>query len=137
MIICIFKSLVGYFILMLIGTNLLGLVVRGLFPSYNRDSLGNLRLVDNTHTRSSILVTFFSGIICLIYIYGLYYYWNIGISLAGVLILVSRLPDLLYEMRTGELISLKNMRKRPIDIVCSFLLWGTLPLIWYSLCYLK
>jgi hypothetical protein len=132
-----FKSLVGYFILMLIGTNLLGLVVRGLFPSYNRDSLGNLRLVDNTHTRSSILVTFFSGIICLIYIYGLYYYWNIGISLAGVLILVSRLPDLLYEMRTGELISLKNMRKRPIDIVCSFLLWGTLPLIWYSLCYLK
>ena len=67
----------------------------------------------------------------------LYYYWNLGIALAGFILTITRLPDLLYEMKTGEKISFKNMQKNTIDVVCNLLSWLTLPLIWYSLCYIK
>ena len=41
---CILKAIAGYFILMFAGTNLLGIVVRGLRPTLKKDSDGNLVL---------------------------------------------------------------------------------------------
>ena len=122
---------------MLIGTNVLGMIVRGIAPSYKRDELGNLHPIDQINSRGGIVIAIISSLVGVIYIYALYHYWNIGIAIAGVFLIISRLPDLLYEMRTGEKISFNNMPKRPIDIVCTLLSWGALPLIWYSLCYLS
>lgn len=136
-LICVLKSILGYFILMLIGTNLLGIIVRGIVPSYKKDELGNIQLAEDINSKAGISITIISSLLLILYIYVLYHYWNIGIAIAGVLLIISRLPDLLYEMKTGEKISLKNMRKRPIDIVCNLLAWISLPLIWYSLCYLN
>lgn len=122
---------------MLIGTNLLGIVVRGLIPSYKKDEFGNLQLAEGVNTRMYIFTTIISTLVSFLYIYALYYYWNIGIAIAGVMLMISRLPDLLYEMRTGEKVTLKNMPKRPLDIIFTLLSWGALPLIWYSLYYLN
>lgn len=134
---CIVKSIIGYFILMFVGTNLLGLLVRGLKPTHVRDNKGNLLELENTSSSTSITMTIIFSIITLAYLYALYYYWNIGILAAGLILMVSRLPDLLFEMKTGIKLGLKNMPKRPIDIILSILSWLALPLIWYSLCYIK
>lgn len=134
MLLCVFKSILGYFILMFIGTNLIDLVVRGLVPAYQKDEKGNLQLVEGTNSRNGIVITIFSILGSGLYIFALYYYWNIGLAVSGLFLMISRMPDLLFELRNGEIITFKNMPKRPIDIVCTLFYWATLPLIWYSLC---
>ena len=133
---CIIKTIIGYFILIFVGTNLLGMVVRGFLPTYKKDSEGNLNPIVDTSSTSSITMTIVSILIGISYLFALYYYWNIGILIAGLILMYARLPDLLFEMRTGEKLTLSNMPKRPVDILFNILSWLTLPLIWYSLCYL-
>lgn len=134
--ICILKAIFGYFILMFVGTNLLGLVVRGIIPSYRKDNEGNIILIQDITSVKSIIITIVFFIITVLYFYALYHYWNIGIVIAGAIMMFTRLPDLLFEIKTGEKINYKNIIKKPIDIFCTLLSWAALPLIWYSLCYL-
>ena len=82
-------------------------------------------------------MTILFSIVSVAYFYALYHYWNIGIMTAGLLLMFTRLPDLLFEMKTGEKINSTNMPKKPIDVMLNILSWLALPLIWYSLCYIK
>lgn len=134
--ICIIKTLVGYFVLMVVGTNLLGLVMRGIIPSYKKDADSTLTLMEDISSSKSIIMTIVFSTVGIAYFYALYHYWNIGIAGAGMIIMFTRLPDLLFEMKTGKKISSSNMPKRPIDVFCSILSWAAAPLIYYSLCYL-
>jgi hypothetical protein len=134
---CILKTIAGYIILMLVGTNLLGIVVRGIFPTHKKDTEGNLVPIENISSTNSIIMTVILTIVSILYFYALYHYWNVGIMTAGLILMFTRLPDLLFEMKTGEKLNSKNMPKRPIDIICTILSWLALPLIWYSFCYLK
>lgn len=134
---CILKAVAGYFILMIIGTNLLGIVARGIRPTLKKDSDGNLVSIEDTSSPSSIIMTILFSIISIAYFYALYRYWNIGIMAAGLILMFTRLPDLLFEMKTGEKINSANMPKKPVDVLLNILSWLALPLIWYSLCYLK
>jgi len=134
---CILKAIAGYFILMFVGTNLLGIVVRGFRPTFRKDSDGNLASIVDTSSTGSIIMTILFSIISVAYFYALYHYWNIGIMTAGLLLMFTRLPDLLFEMKTGEKVNSTNMSKKPIDVLLNILSWLALPLIWYSLCYIK
>jgi hypothetical protein len=134
---CILKAIAGYFILMFVGTNLLGIVVRGFRPTFKKDSDGNLASTVDTSSTGSIIMTILFSIISVAYFYALYHYWNIGIMTAGLLLMFTRLPDLLFEMKTGEKVNSTNMSKKPIDVLLNILSWLALPLIWYSLCYIK
>jgi hypothetical protein len=133
---CILKSIVGYFILMLIGTNLWGIVVRGLRPTFKRITKENLESIENINNGGSIITILFS-IIGVEYFLLLYQYWNIGIMVAGLLLMFARLPDLIIEIRTGKKINSNNMPKRPLNVLLNIFSWLALPLIWYSLCYVK
>lgn len=134
---CILKAIAGYFILMFVGTNLLGIVVRGLRPTLKKDSEGNLVSMVDTSSTGSIIMTILFSLIGIAYFYALYHYWNIGIMTAGLILMFTRLPDLLFEMKNGEKINSANMPKKSIDVMLNILSWLALPLIWYSLCYLK
>ncbi len=132
----IIKTFVTYFVIMFLSTNLLGLFVRGILPSVQKDLDGNLIETDRTSARS-IIITISSLIISLIYIYILYKYLNFGIAIAGIIIMISRLPDLLLEMKTGDKKAYKDLIKKPIGILTSALDWGAVPLIYYSFCCLS
>ena len=137
---CILKSILGYLVLMLAGTNLLSIIVRGILPTYKKDADGNLQLTMDAKPSGGIVITIVFCVITILYFYALYHYWNIGIVVAAGMLIVSRIPDLLFEMRTGEKFTLKNrknMPNRPVDFICKLLSWGALPLTWYSLCYLN
>lgn len=136
-LICILKSILGYFLLMFIGTNLIGLVIRGMKRSYKKDEQGNFQIVEDITSFRSILMTIIFSIVNILYLYGLLYYWNGGIAISGAMLMLTYIPDLLFEMRTGKKINSRNMPKKPIYIVSTAISWGALPLIWYSLCFLK
>lgn len=136
-LISILKTIIAYLILLFVGTNLLGIVFRGLLPTHRKDSDGNLVvLINPANTRSTIITVIFT-LISVLYLYALYHFWNVGIMLSGLIIMLTRIPDLLFEMKTGERIKLKNIPKQPIDIFCTILSWFALPLIWCSFYYLK
>lgn len=134
---CILKAIAFYLILMFAGTNLLGVVVRGIRPTLKKDSDGNLISTVDTTSTGSIIMTILFSLITIAYFYALNHYWNILIMTAGLILMFTRLPDLLFEMKTGEKINSTNMPKKPIDVMLNILSWLALPLIWYSLCYLK
>ena len=134
---CILKSIAGYFIMMYIGVNLLGIVVRGLRPTFKKDEDGNLISIIDTSSSASKTMTITFTIIGITYFYALYHFWNIGILIAGLILMFTRLPDLLLEMKTGEKTTMKNISKTHLDVVFNILSWLALPLVWYSLSYLK
>ncbi|MFY9462097.1 MAG: hypothetical protein WAP51_02755 [Candidatus Sungiibacteriota bacterium] len=83
--ISIIKAVVAWFIIVYLGTNFVGMIGRGFFEK---------PLVSGNHavTLMSILATI--GI-CIY----LYYYWGILFLIAIVLVMISRIPDLYWEVR--------------------------------------
>lgn len=98
---CIIKAVAGYLILMFASTNLLGMVVRGMRTTHTKNNEGDLIAMENISSRPSIIMTIMFSVISVLYLYALYHYWNIGVLLAGLILMLTRLPDLLFEMRMG------------------------------------
>lgn len=133
-LLCIFKSTIGYIILLFVSTNLIGLFVRGLVPSYYLDENKTIQPVEDITSTRSRMLTAAALLFCIMYLYSLYHFWNVSLSAAGLMIMLARIPDLLYEIRTGRKVNYKYMNKKPIDHLTTILIWAALPLIWFSLC---
>lgn len=119
---CIAYSIISYIILIILSSTILGMIVRGINkPSFLR-------------TTMDYVLSIIFLIVAMVYLYALYFFWNIGLFAAGLILIAVRVPDLRYEMKTGEKSNTKNMRKRPIDIIFSIIGWLVLILVWYSLC---
>jgi hypothetical protein len=101
----------GWIVLMLVGTNLIRFIVSG-------------------KTTMILLIILAAAAYLLV----LFYFWNIWLAVAGFVLMASRLPDLLWEIRTGESYTQQDVPKGPLHIAAGFVMWTTLPLIWYSLC---
>ena len=68
------------------------------------------------------------------YIFALYHYWNIFLATAGVVAMVSRLPGLVWEIRTGRKPTKDNRPTGFIHMIDMPLFVLNLPLTWYALC---
>jgi hypothetical protein len=128
------KAVVGYFVLMFVETNLIGFIVRQLFEVGLTDDLNQLKAVFKSRLRFiDVFVSFFFSIISIAYLFALFYYFNLGVALAGVMLMFTRLPDILFEIKMGQKITFQNMPKNPFDYFCAILQWTAFPLLWYSL----
>jgi len=124
-------------LLLLVGTNLIGFITRSLLQTSPKNA-ENFLFDGGISRPTTIIFTFLIGLFAfLLYLYALYYFWNIGVVIAATMVMLARLPDLFFEIKTGQKITFKAMPKRPIDIVCAIIFWAALPVVWYSLCYLK
>jgi hypothetical protein len=132
--ICILKSLGVWIVLLFLSTNLLGMVFRGVYPTYKKDESGNLIMTENPKTNTNKIITIISIILCLIYLYLLFHYMGVTTSLCGFLLMITRIPDLLKEMRTGEKTTLRNIDNRPIHLILSFVRISTIVILFYSFC---
>jgi len=79
-------------------------------------------------------ITFLSILVTAAYLFSLFHFWNVWMAVAGVIVMVSRIPDLIWEIRTGDKVTRIRRPKGPVYIVASAFDWGSLLLIWYSLC---
>lgn len=122
-LISLILSVVAYFILMLISTNLIGLVVRGVYKNKNEEKEG----------ASGVLLTIIATLFMIGVLYLLYIYLGILFVLAAVLFMVGRIPDLLWEIKHGVKTTKENMRTKPIDYATGIMDWIPLPLLWYAI----
>lgn len=134
----VLKAVGGWVALALIGTNLVGVVVRGLIDApgtspgtsaWVRDEFAKERL-------ANIGVTLFFALLGVLYLYLLLRFWNLGVLAAAVMLMLSRLPDLLWEIRTGQKVSLYRLRssaapKGVVSILATVMMWAALPLLWF------
>jgi hypothetical protein len=139
-VLCLVKTVVGWVVLGLVGINLLGLVVRGLVPAPNAREM-EVRTTDPfvqeliaRHKRANVGVTVFFAALGLVYLYALLRFWNIGVVGAAVMLMLGRLPDLLYEIRTGQKVKIYSAPKGLRGLLAVLLLWGALPVLWFALC---
>jgi len=137
-ILCLIKTIIGYFILLFLSTNLLGMVVRGFFdfPSKNEIESYNpiLKKFAVSSKRTSIFVTILFTIIMIVFYYLLFYFWNIGVAIVAALLMIARLPDLLYEIRTGIKVTSKTGPKGVLNNIMLIIDWGALIVLWFALC---
>ena len=140
-VLCLVKTVVGWVVLMLVGTNLLGLAVRGLVPAPEARETED-RTADPfvqeliTHDkRANVGVTVFFVALGLVYLYALLRFWNIGVVGAAVMLMLGRLPDLLWEIRTSKKDKPHRAPKGLRGLLAMSLTWGALPVLWFALCH--
>jgi hypothetical protein len=139
-VLCLVKTVVGWVVLMLVGTNLLGLVVRGLVPAHEARKMEVLtsdpfvQELITRHKRANVGVTVFFAALGLVYLYALLRFWNIGVVGAAVMLMLGRLPDLLWEIRTGQKVKPYSAPKGLRGLLAMLLSWGALPVLWFALC---
>lgn len=81
----ILKAVVTWLVILYVGTNLIGMVGRGIFEK---------PLVSGNH-----LVTFISTALILAVCFYVYMWWGILFLAPVILVMVSRIPDLYWEVR--------------------------------------
>ena len=137
--IIILKAIIGWFLFMLIGTNLIGIIVRGFLQSVSKPEISEPLLIKE-YTRfkkaNIILATIFL-LILFGYFYLLYYFWNFGVSISAGMIMFSRIPDLLSEINTGQKVKFGARPKTPLDYFTIIIQIGAFPVLWYSLYVIK
>ena len=135
----IVKTIIAWFIMMLISVNLLGYVVRGLLwsPTSMEEKVAKIVFKDMPNREPmtptfNFVITLFAFVFTVAYYFALYHFWNIGLVAAAGLMMFSRLPDLLWEIKHGVKVT-KNTGPK-IGCLCAVEFLLSLPLTWYSLC---
>ena len=138
-VIGIVKTIVAWFIIMLISVNLLGYVVRGLLwsPTSMEEKVAKIVFKDMPNREPmtptfNFVITLVAFVFTVAYFFALYHFWNIGLLAAAGIIMLSRLPDLLWEIKNGVKVTRTIGPKSGYLFALEFLL--SFPLIWYSLC---
>ncbi|HRR94795.1 MAG TPA: hypothetical protein P5083_01495 [Candidatus Paceibacterota bacterium] len=140
MIIHILITIVFYIILMLVSTNLVGFFVRGLFVNPDLDKLkttveGNEFIKEEIkkYERSGKLANAIAFLLIVVYLYLTFHFGNIGVTMIAVIFMITRLPDLLWEIKSGQKISIYSMPKNTLSFITNFLMWASLPALYYFL----
>lgn len=135
-------SVVFYFVLIYLSVNLLGLFVRGLFSNPEFDSLKQeghefIKREIEKSQRADKWLNIIALILIITYLYLLFYIWNIWAMVAAIIIMIGRLPDLLWEIKNGKKTDPKLMKKNALYYISALLPWLALPVLYYSLYYFQ
>lgn len=143
-LLCVIYAVGGWVALMLIGTNLVGVVVRGLVAAPGMEQLEAgldpfVRREFAKYKRANVGVTLAFALLGVLYLYLLLHFWNLGVLAVAAMLMLSRLPDLLWEIRTGQKVTRVRLRsgsapKGAVAIVATVMMWAALPLLWFFLC---
>ena len=123
---------------MLLSTNLLGLFVRGLFSNPELDKLKQeghefIKHEIEKSQRADKWINIIAFILIFVFFYALFHFWNIGVVVAAVIIMIGRLPDLIWEIKHGRKTDPKLMEKNALYYISAFLPWVALPVLYFSL----
>ena len=123
--------------LMVIGTNLIGMLVRGLVLV--SDVENQLSKADDAFKKTAEeiydpkverRINFIALALIIIYLITLFYFWNVGVVIAAIMLMVAHIPDLLWEIKHGKT-KFKDMP--PIYMLTLLIMFAALPVLWYAL----
>jgi len=128
-----------WFVLMLVTTNLVGFVVRGFFPpslpvgdSSDAVTVMLKQEASRYYLANFVMTMLAVGLTCS-FLFALCHFWNVGLAIAAGMLMLSRLPDLFWEIRNGRPQSIQELPKTGIHLVATALIWLVIPVIWFSL----
>ena len=118
---CLIKAVIAWVVLMLIGTNLLGFGAFIVFPP-SAQAPRWLR-------RMATVLGYAAGPLGIVYLYALLRYFGFGVLAAATMLMVARLPDLLWEIRNRKRISRGAGPKGAVAVLATLLMWAALPVL--------
>lgn len=138
LVLTLIKIVIGWFVLMLLGTNLIGIVVRGFFTNPELEKLHEeahhfIKNEIEKYNRTDKATTLVSGIILVAYLVFLGYFWNIGVVISALMLMLSRIPDLLMEIKTGKKNAWKNAPKDFTYVATTLMTYGSLVVLFFSI----
>lgn len=140
-VICIVGVVGGWLVLMLVGTNLVGMIGRGpLQPIVTPEpqAIGRehdfLRAEVEGTRRADRIVTILFVALTVAFLVFLANVWNIGVAIAAAFVMLSRVPDLIWEIRSGRKIDGATMPKGRVYQSANLLNWVAIPVLWFALC---
>jgi len=136
-ILSIIKTIVGYFILLFLTANLLGMVVRGMFGKTSNAEIENYHPLIQKEAiklnRTNFFITIFFSLLMVLFYYLLFHFGNIGVVLVAAMLMIARLPDLLYEIRTGIKVTSKTGSQGMLKYIILIIDWSALVVLWFAL----
>jgi hypothetical protein len=78
-------------------------------------------------------MTLFALMAVIGYIGALCYFWNYILAVAAGIVMAGRLPDLIWEVRTGQQMGRSNAPQGFVYIFGIILMFAALPVVWFSL----
>ena len=123
---------------MFIGQSIIGFLLSGLYvPDRIETDIDVINEIQDKHESRNHIFNFLTVIVLIIYLYALNYYWNIYLLVSGLILIISKIPDLLFQIKAGKKINVRDLPKNPLNYFCVFLDWAVMPLIWYSFYVMK
>jgi len=134
------KTIVGWALLMFVSTNLVGFVVRGFFPNpeiariiKKEERSSPLRKEAQGLAYANIAITILFVVISIFFLYALNRYINIWALIAALMLMISRIPDLLWEICYGREKALKHPPTGGIYFITTLIDWAALPVVFWAL----
>ena len=69
------------------------------------------------------------------YLYLLLRVWNIGVPIAAAMMMLARVPNLLWEIPMGQKITRSSGPRGAVSILSTLITWSALPVLWLALCW--
>ncbi len=141
-IVHILISIVFYFVLMYLSINLLGLLVRGFFTNSDLEKLKSeghdfIKQEIKKSERADKWLNVIAFLAIVGYLYATFHFWNMGVTAVALVLMLVRLPDLLWEIKTGQelnrVASALSMPKNALHYIATFLTLAALPALYYFL----
>jgi hypothetical protein len=127
-------TVVAWLILMFISTNLTGLLVKGFFPNPQMEKIvAGDEFLTNEYQRDQRWVNIVAVVLIILLLAALYYFWNIGLVIAALMLMAARVPDLIWEIKNGRALQMGDMKRPRFYVLSTLLPWVSLPVLWYAL----
>lgn len=142
-IVYILISALLFLVMLWLSVNLLGLFVRGLFNNPEIDKIEaetkhdfiKKEIEKSKSTDKWLNLIAFLSIIG--YLYATFHFWNIGVTAVAIVLMLVRLPYLLWEIKTGQqhnrIASALSMPKSALYYITSLITFAALPVLYYFL----
>jgi hypothetical protein len=127
-------TLISWFALMFVSTNLTGLLFRGLATNAELEELvSDNEILARHHRNSERKTNIISALLIVAFLSMIYYFWNAGLVIAAIMLMFSRIPDLIWEIKSGKKLELADMKKPKLFLLTTAISWASLPVVWYSI----
>jgi hypothetical protein len=128
---------------MFLSINLSGLLVRGFFtnPELNKlkakTTFGFIKKEIEKKERADKWLNLIAFLGIIGYLYATFRIWNIGVTAVAIVLMLVRLPSLLWEIKMGQEVnrvaSALSMPKNALYYITNFLTFAALPALYYFL----
>jgi hypothetical protein len=116
---------------MLVTTNLVGFLVRGLLTDPEMANVDEF--VRNEHLKGQRVANILALTLAGASLGTLLYFGNLSLVIAASMLVMSRGPDLVWEIRNRRKLEMSDMTKPKFYLVSTVLSWASLPVVWHAL----